>query len=1020
METNQTEIQNLRRYSAAHNTALADILAEHINTNFSGVELVFKPVHIITPNKAQHNWLKEQLAQKNGFIGNLKQHSLNSFFRELIGELDPKRKDSCGKEELIWKLFSEMGKQDFRRKFIKIKEYCGDDEIKRLALAQQVAGLFEKYQEYDPQQDWKKQQHPDLEWQTWLYEETGYEEQLLSGSDLRELINKHPDRLLKFHSLYLLGDLQISPLHLEYLQVLAEREDFPMYVYSTHSAIARKVNPLAQSWGEYLVHRNKQLEELKATAEELSATTDVPENKLQHLQRDILRDSVSETLPQDDSILIYNSFTRVREVEALYNYLVRQVSNNKELGARDIMVCMPSLDPYVSAIRTVFDSAPYKFPYTLVSRGYGREESFWTALEQLLSFEREDLTAPGVFNLLETQPVQNSFGFSDLELLRKAFIDANIRREYEGDETLETHYASFRNGLSRLIYGFCLGDMEPVEICGKKVWPVDIAEGQQAQDLFRLHGMVEMLNDFLQLKQETKTAKEWHLELMKLSEDFLRPEDWQQRQFQELMESMGGIQASEEKIGFRTFFFRLKDQLHNKDLQQIKGRGGIVFCGLYSGMSMPKKLVAFLGLNFGEFPRKSQELSFDLLQKESKPNSRREDRGAFLETFLNAGQQVLLSYIGQDVKDNSVIPPSALISELQDTAEKAGAKMREVKHPLHAFNSRYFEDGEKDLYTYLGKTNQQVYLKCGIENTLELPKEVSIHALESFLKDPFRHHYNHALKIRYTDKEGLPDWELFDLNNLENWAVKDHCLKNQFASPPLDPEELRQEFLQLGKLPLMSFGKISLEEAEERVGFLWQRLEELEKDPQVTEEDIFLEFTLRGNHTVHLKGKVQQVAGEGLLLNVSKRRKDYEITAFVRYLVLLASGKARTLNYIHLNDDQSGAELVRVSNDWSQEKAYGFLKDWLQDLMSNYSAIIPFSAKFGFEVDEIALLAEDVAGPEKVKPKINKKFGRYGNCYPSPYLQREYDSGFFEEEENLVSFLHKYRQYMKPVSQAFN
>ena len=132
------------------------------------MELVFKPVQIITPNKAQHNWLKEQLAQKNGFIGNLKQHSLNSFFRELIAELDPERKDSCSKEELIWKLFSEMGKQDFRSKFIKIKEYCGDDEIKRLALAQQVAGLFEKYQEYDPQQDWKKQQHPDLEWQAWL------------------------------------------------------------------------------------------------------------------------------------------------------------------------------------------------------------------------------------------------------------------------------------------------------------------------------------------------------------------------------------------------------------------------------------------------------------------------------------------------------------------------------------------------------------------------------------------------------------------------------------------------------------------------------------------------------------------------------------------------------------------------------------------------------------------------------------------------------------------------------------
>ena len=1025
METLQIEMSNLKRFSAAHNRELAAELAQHIRENFSGEKLVFKPVNIITPNKAQHNWLKEQLAQESGFIANLKQHSLRSFFRELIAELDPARKESCGREKLIWKLFSEMGKEEFHSRFRKIKEYCGKDEIKRLALAQQVAGLFEKYQEYDPGQDWKDQEHDDVEWQTWLYEKTGYAEELLLPTKLEELIKKNPNPLLELHSLYLFGNLQISPLHLEYLKVLAAVDGFSINVYSTHSGIERNVNSLAQSWGEALVHRNEQLEQLKSTSENIIKTAEEAglqqSNQLQQLQQDILSDTITESLPQDGSVLIYNSFTRVREVEALYNYLVRQVSSDKELGARDIMVCMPSLDPYVSAIRTVFDSAPHTFPYTLVSRGYGREESYWTTLEQLLSFEREDLTAPGVFNLLEMQPVQNSFGFGDLGLLRKAFVDANIRREYEGDEHLETHYASFRNGLSRLIYGFCLGDTEPVEICGKKVYPVDIAEGQQAQDFFRLHGMVEMLNDFLELKQETKTAKEWHVEMMKLSEDFLRPPDWQQRQFQELMESLGGMEASEgEKIGFRTFFFRLKDQLHNKDLQQIRGRGGIGFCGLYPGMSMPRKLVAFLGLNFGEFPRKSQDLSFDLLQKDLKPNSRREDRGAFLETFLNAGERVLLSYIGQDVKDNSVIPPSALISELQDYAEKAGAAIREVKHPLHAFNSKYFDEEEKVLYTYLGEKSTQVYLHCGIENTLELPKEVRISALESFLKDPFRHHYNHALRIRYQETEDLPEWELFDLSNLENWAVKDECLKNQFSTPSLDSEELRQELLQKGKLPLRTFGEISLQEAEERVGFLWEKLEELEKDPEVTEEEISLEFTLRGNHKVQLAGKVQQVGGEGLLLNVSKRRKDYEITAFVRYLVLLASGKAQALNYIHLNDDQSGSELVRVSNDWSKEKAYDFLKNWLQDLMSNYSRIVPFTAKFNFEVDEISLLAEDVTGPEKLRPKIKKKFGRYGNCYPSPYLQREFDSGFFEEEENLVGFLHKYRQYMEPVSQAFN
>jgi exodeoxyribonuclease V gamma subunit len=487
------------------------------------------------------------------------------------------------------------------------------------------------------------------------------------------------------------------------------------------------------------------------------------------------------------------------------------------------------------------------------------------------------------------------------------------------------------------------------------------------------------------------------------------------------MQELGSMEdSSDEVIGFNTFFFRLKDQLQNKDLQQIKGKGGIVFSGLYPGMSMPKKVITFLGLNFGEFPRKSQELSFDLLPENKKLSSRIKDRGAFLETFLNAENRVLLSYIGQNVKDNSVIPSSAIISELQDYADKANANIKEVKHPLHSFNSKYFEEVEEDLFTYYREKNKQVYLKCGIDSNLKLPIAVSLSTLESFLKDPFQHHYNQALKIRYKEKEDLPEWEIFSLNDLQSWEVKNFCLKNKFNTIPSEFDQLRKEIIQKGKLPLKSFGEMNFQEAIKRVNLLWEKLEELQKDPSVSEEDISLDFTLKNNHPVHLSGKVQMLGGSGLLLNVSKRRKKYEIIAFVRYLALVASGKAQQLNYIHLNDEQSGAGLVSINNGWTPEQAYNFLKSWLQDLMDNYSKIIPFSPSFNFEVNDIATLALDEEGPEKLKRLINTKFGRFGNCYPSAYLQREYEHGFFEEEVNLVEFMHKYTSYLGPIEEIFN
>ena len=207
-----------------------------------------------------------------------------------------------------------------------------------------------------------------------------------------------------------------------------------------------------------------------------------------------------------------------------------------------------------------------------------------------------DFTAPKVFNLLEIQPIQKSFGFTDLDLLRKAFIDANIRREYKGDEELETNTVSFKNGLERLVYGFCLGDETPVEIEGNKIWPVDIAEGADAQDLFRLYHLVELLNELVEKKKEQRTATQWHSELIQIAEDFLQPEERQEQRLASLMENLIALETSEEEVEFRTFFHRLKDHLQNQDIAQITGHGGIVFSGLYPGVSMPKKVVAFLGL----------------------------------------------------------------------------------------------------------------------------------------------------------------------------------------------------------------------------------------------------------------------------------------------------------------------------------------------------------------------------------------------------------------------------------------
>ena len=1016
-------------YSGSSNTELAKEMAAHIRENFKGTVPVFEPVHIITPNAAQHSWLKEHLAEELGYIANLERYNLNGFFDHLITKLSPEPREPKARGKLVWDLFAELGEKKFQMEFPKIAEYCGQDEIKRLALAQKLAGLFREYEQNRPGliKRWKVGALADPEdenesWQAYLYHAAGFGKNYVHPEEFRRLVDQGQVVLGNYHFLYIFGDVTITPLQLEYLKVLRKVRGIQIHIYRSHLGLEKKNNPLAKTWGELADLTERSLGQLGSLPERKKEEVQVGSN-LERIQQDVLNDINSNNLKEDDSLLIYNSFTKVREVEALYNYLVKTVDEaDRKLGARDIAVYVPNLDDYIPAIKTVFDSASYEFPYTLVTRGFSREENFWTALEQILSFEAEDFTAPKVFNLLEMQPIQNSFGFRDLDLLRKAFRDANIRRDYKGDEERETNYTSFYNGLQRLIYGFCLRDDSPVEINGKNISPVDIAEGADAQDLIRLHHLVELLQQLLEKKKPRRTAADWQKELMQIAEDFLKPEEWQEDRFRTLMENLVSLEISEEEVEFKTFFHRLKDHLQDQDLQQLRGRGGITFSGLYPGISMPKKVIAFLGLNFEEFPRKSQQLNFDLLNEDDKPGSRVEDRGAFLQVFLSAGEKVLLSYIGQNVKDNSEIPPSSLISSLQDYAEKNGQEIKDVKHPLHAFNSAYFDPENKDLFTYNAAKEERASNKQLKE--VSIPEEIQLYELENFLKDPFKHHYNKVLGIYYENSELLPEWECFDLDNLQEWKVKDSLKEARLEGEAIELEELRKKMLLKSEIPLKNIGRSKLRETEARVSALWEKVEEIRNGRSIEYLEKSIPLDLAGGQKMILKIKLEVIGEDGMFLIVSKKEKlKYELSAYIRALGLRALGKEGVLHYFCLDGENPHHEEVRVK--LTPDEALNELKEYVYLFRKNYKQILPFYPELNLKVDDLEDCNENEGREqiEAIKNLIDNCFEPWNNSFPSDYFIREYQQGFLlgtEGEANLLELQRRTIEITGRINDAFN
>ena len=136
-------------------------------------------------------------------------------------------------------------------------------------------------------------------------------------------------------------------------------------------------------------------------------------------------------------------------------------------------------------------------------------------------------------------------------------------------------------------------------------------------------------------------------------------------------------------------------------------RGQLTFCSMLPMRSIPFKVIALLGMNDGEFPRTATNPTFDLLThnfRKGDRSRRADDRYQFLEILLSARQKLIMTYIGQSISHNELIPPSVVISELlevlQDNYQLSDLVNRQ---PLQSFSPRYFDSSLGFIQFFRGR-----------------------------------------------------------------------------------------------------------------------------------------------------------------------------------------------------------------------------------------------------------------------------------------------------------------------------
>jgi exodeoxyribonuclease V gamma subunit len=284
-------------------------------------------------------------------------------------------------------------------------------------------------------------------------------------------------------------------------------------------------------------------------------------------------------------------------------------------------------------------------------------------------------------------------------------------------------------------------------------------------------------------------------------------------------------------------------------LEQRFRAGGVTFCTLMPMRAIPFKAVCLLGMNDGDYPRRSPRADFDLmgLPSMSRPGDRSrrdDDRQLMLEALLSARQVLYVSWSGRSVRDNSEQPPSVLVSQLRDEIDllwgKDTAKGLTTMHPLQPFSRAYFEAGS-GLQTYAKewRAAQDVQRGDGARDTVTpspalalLPPLmaandqapiISLAQLARFLRKPVGAFFRERLQVHLEDeRSALHDEELFGLGGLDLYQLLDHELQHvptelNADTLPAHVQQVIQRLRQAGALPLAGVGTLEAQKLSARL-----------------------------------------------------------------------------------------------------------------------------------------------------------------------------------------------------------
>ena len=553
---------------------------------------------------------------------------------------------------------------------------------------------------------------------------------------------------------------------------------------------------------------------------------------------------VTITDQEDTSICIHACHSPMREAQVLKDLLLNEFENDPELDPHDIIVMMPDIEAYAPFVESVF-TLETTLPFSISDRRKRSESEPLDAFLKILALKNSRLEQRQVLDLLLSESIAQTFNisFDEISMIEKMVTDANIfwGRDSDHRESLELpafEENTWQFGLQRLFMGMAMPENHDIPV--QDILPCESFEGLDLEVLGKFSFFCHTLFSCFKILTGQKTIEKWCNALKKISNSLMDRNLKNGEDVSFLFQTIDQIREDAQRAGFiAAVSFETMGSLIEQKLDQNFSQGNflagnITFCNIMPMRSIPFKIVVLMGMDEKSFPRQVFKPGFDLIKKFPRPGDkieRDEDRYLFLETLLSVRSKLIITYTGMSIQDNSIIPCSGVVSELMDTMDESFVFSQGVTyrffHPLHPFNSEYFNidnpDRDSLLYSFSKdncsiakalcekKSDKSVFFKTSPETKLKEQKSnILLDEMIRFFRNPIKWSMKERLNIKLPQlEEQQKDREAFSLSGLDQYALGSFLMEKNIRSSR--EIELYPTLKAMGSLPLGEKGRFEYE-----------------------------------------------------------------------------------------------------------------------------------------------------------------------------------------------------------------